>query len=142
MFPFVSPVFFGTTSRPVRVADATDGLSNTLAVGESSYKYKLYNWSSCSGNAGMTGTTKYGYSRWGVGYPGGAMGNTRSTLGSAQRLNNFAGTTTPTGFSSEHIGGVNFLTADGAVRFISENISSVILDGAATRAGGEVLGEF
>lgn len=143
MFPFVSPFFFGTTSKPVRVADVTDGTSNTLAVGEASYRYKLYKWSSCSGDPAQVGTVKSGYARWGVGYPGGAMGNTRAALGATvQRLNNFTGTGTPTGFASDHIGGVHFLLSDGAVRFISENISSVTLDALATRAGGEVVGEF
>jgi len=142
MFPFVSPVFFGTTSRPVRVADVTDGTSNTMAVGESSYRYKLYNWSSCAGNPALAGTPKHGYSRWGVGYPGAALGNTRNALGSGQRLNNFTSASTPTGFASDHIGGVTFLLADGSVRFISENIDYNTLDSLATRSGGEVVGDF
>lgn len=142
MFPFVSPVFFGTSNRPIRIADVTDGASNTLAVGESSYRYKLYNWSSCAGNPALAGTVKHGYSRWGVGYPGAALGNTRAALGSGQRLNNFTGTSTPTGFASDHIGGVTFLLTDGSVRFISENIDYNTLDALATRNSGEVVGDF
>lgn len=45
-------------------------------------------------------------------------------------------------FSSPHIGGVFFLFADGRVRFISENINHWISQALATRAKGEVIGEF
>ncbi len=45
-------------------------------------------------------------------------------------------------YSSHHIGGAHFLMGDGAVRFISTNIDGGIFQGLATRAGGEVVGEF
>ncbi|MDB5339131.1 MAG: hypothetical protein JWN70_4750 [Planctomycetaceae bacterium] len=43
---------------------------------------------------------------------------------------------------SKHVGGVHAAMCDGAVRFISENISTTIWRNLATRQGGEVLGEF
>lgn len=43
---------------------------------------------------------------------------------------------------SLHVGGAHGLLADGSVRFVSSNISTVIWGGLGTRAGGEVLGEF
>lgn len=141
IFPFIAPTQFGVSNKPTRVSDITDGTSNTLAAGEANYRYKLYNWSSCPGNAALVGTSRSGYARWAVGYPGGAIGNSRASLGTAQRLNVFSGTTT-SGYASDHIGGVTILMADGAVRFLSENVSSTVLDGLATRDGTEVLGEF
>ena len=43
---------------------------------------------------------------------------------------------------SYHTGGAYFLIGDGTVRFISENISMTTYQSLATRAGGEVVGEF
>ena len=43
---------------------------------------------------------------------------------------------------SQHIGGVQVLMGDGAVRFVSENIDLTIWKGLATQDKGEVLGEF
>lgn len=43
---------------------------------------------------------------------------------------------------SYHTGGVHVTMADGAVRFVSENISLVTWQSLGTRAGGEVVGEF
>ena len=43
---------------------------------------------------------------------------------------------------SAHVGGVQIGLCDGAVRFVSENIALSIWRGMATRAGGEVPGEF
>jgi len=43
---------------------------------------------------------------------------------------------------SYHVGGVHVLMADGAVRFVSENIDLGTWQALSTRAGGEVIGEF
>lgn len=43
---------------------------------------------------------------------------------------------------SAHVGGVHTGMTDGSVRFVSENIDYVLWRALATRAGGEVLGEF
>ena len=46
------------------------------------------------------------------------------------------------GFHSFHTGGCHFLMADGAVRFISENIDAYTFASLITRKKGEVMGEF
>lgn len=43
---------------------------------------------------------------------------------------------------SAHVGGVQVCLADGAVRFVSDNINLGIWRALATRAGGEITGEF
>ncbi|MBC8112919.1 MAG: DUF1559 domain-containing protein [Candidatus Saccharimonas sp.] len=48
----------------------------------------------------------------------------------------------PHGFGSPFVGGAQFLTADGAVRFISENIDPKVLKAIATPDGGEPVGDF
>jgi prepilin-type N-terminal cleavage/methylation domain-containing protein len=44
--------------------------------------------------------------------------------------------------SSRHIGGVQTLLADGAVRFVSQTINLGTWRGLGSRAGGEVVGEY
>ena len=46
------------------------------------------------------------------------------------------------GPSSQHVGGAHHLMADGAVRFISENLDVLTYDALSSRSGGEVVGEF
>ena len=48
----------------------------------------------------------------------------------------------PDGIGSPHVGGAQFALADGSVRFISENIDEGVLEALATKAGGEVVGDF
>jgi prepilin-type processing-associated H-X9-DG protein len=43
---------------------------------------------------------------------------------------------------SFHTGGAHVLMGDGAVRFLSENISMRTFQALSTREGGEVIGEF
>lgn len=45
-------------------------------------------------------------------------------------------------FSSYHPGGVHFVFCDGSVRFVGSSIDHIIFRRVATRAGGEVVGEF
>ncbi len=136
IFPFNSPIFFGTKNSLVRVADVIDGTSNTIAVGETAYRYLNYKWSSCSTNTALVGTTKFGYGRWGVGYPGAGLGNT------SKRINDFSGTGTPNGFGSTHTGGATFAMTDGSVHFFSENIDFTLLTALGTRDGREVISPF
>lgn len=49
---------------------------------------------------------------------------------------------TPEQFGSPYRGGTHFLLADGAVRFVSENIDTGVLKALATPDGGETVGEF
>jgi len=46
------------------------------------------------------------------------------------------------GASSYHVGGAQFLMADGAVRFINNNIDFSTYNALGSKAGGEVVGEF
>jgi len=137
MFSIVSPVMFGYTSnRCTKFRDVTDGTSNTLAAGETSWNFKNYLWgaTACPSPSTLGGTSRWGTARWGVGYPNSSLGNTATVM------NNFAAS--PVGFSSQHVGGIQILMTDGTVRFISQNIGFSTYTALATKAGGEVLGEF
>ncbi|HVJ86243.1 MAG TPA: DUF1559 domain-containing protein [Caulifigura sp.] len=115
-------------SSRTRMRDVTDGTSNTFLVGEVTggrpSSYECYPWAvmnlSDTGN-GINGafTTPGGRTNW-----------------SATPDMNDAG------FSSYHTGGAHFLMADGAVRFVSQNISSSTLQALGSRGNGEVVGEF
>lgn len=46
------------------------------------------------------------------------------------------------GIGSPHAGGFHVGMTDGSVRFVSESIDEDVLEALATRAGGEVVGDF
>ena len=45
-------------------------------------------------------------------------------------------------FASQHVGGVQFVFADGSVRFISENINMQTYRNLGDKADGNVVGDF
>ena len=106
-------VFF--ESRRIRFADISDGLSNTLLVGERS--------------------SRLGYVTWVGAVPGAHRGQARvvGRAGSVPNhvLNDFAD------FDSHHPFGANFAMGDGSVRLISDEIDLTVYRALATRAGNE-----
>ncbi|HET6422555.1 MAG TPA: DUF1559 domain-containing protein, partial [Planctomycetaceae bacterium] len=113
--------------------DCTDGLSNTLLMGEISGEHatgwnrNYRDWTQGANSNVGGGTASYAsknvtfpisrYSGW--------------TSNNASRLFN------DVRFCSQHVGGAHFLMGDGTVRFISENVDFATYQAAASRGDGE-----
>jgi len=108
-----------------RIRDVTDGTSNTIALGE------------CVG----------AWCGWQMGWGFQSFATTAYPINwnnAALRIlpNGYMDPTTCIGFRSQHSGGAHFLLADGAVRFINQNISGITYNALESRAGGEVIGDY
>lgn len=110
-------VFFGNSRTQFR--DISDGLSNTLLIGERD--------------------SRLGGSIW-HGYIVGAAEPAARILGVADHPPNHPGGHFED-FRSLHPSGVNFLRADGSVRMYSQTMDERAYMALATRAGGEVVAE-
>jgi len=144
----------------VRIADITDGTSNTLILSEITvgWPYLQQNLQYANCQAGTeTPITSYTGSYEPVGYSwiyaNGMQSWSFSTILKPndpifkQRGNMWCMSSPWVGHAefgsrSEHVGGVQVLMADGAVRFVSENINLPTWQNLSTRADGNVIGEF
>jgi len=64
------------------------------------------------------------------------------TISTRQAPGDDADTALVGGFSSPHVGGAHFLFADGAVRFISNNINPLTFQHLGNRRDGELVSDF
>ena len=124
-------VFFrGST---IRLTDITDGTSSTLLVGERSFKYSEATWVGAvtGSNQGAT-----------PGSPLPVAPENASNFVLAHTAEAWDGPSRPVEmnhFSSPHLRGVNFVFADGHVRYLSSGVDYVTFKALSTRAGGEVV---
>ncbi len=114
--------------------DITDGLSQTLAVGERGHRLGEATWT-----GSIPGAVLFPSDNDGIGYP-------RAEDGPGMILGHAGGRRgpgDPTGevnqFYSQHPGGVNFLFADGSVRFLKTTMNYPTFRALATRSGGETI---
>jgi len=106
------------------MSDVSDGLSNTMIVGERRWGCNAASW---VGNRNPPGTGMWGQ-YYTLGRAGDATTCGASATGNPVPLN--TPFTTPAqrqsrcsqGLNSEHVGGAHFLFGDGTVRFLSQNI--------------------
>jgi len=130
-----------------RFRDFTDGLSNTIVVGERRSKRQENNlwiggdsvWSGVYGDQAKSGQYQ------GLLFVVGEATQNR-TINLKQTASNCIGYSA---FSSFHVGGAHFLFGDGAVRFINENIAQGVPGAAgatyqnlAAINDGQTLGDF
>ncbi len=123
---------FGSNSA-IGFRDITDGLSNTVMVGE-------VDGADGTGNSPRRAKIWVGSrrARWLNAQLAAMDGSDASML-----LNCEAGANCLwSSFGSLHQGGAQFTLADGSVRFLSENISTVTYTRLGQREDGEAIGEF
>jgi prepilin-type N-terminal cleavage/methylation domain-containing protein/prepilin-type processing-associated H-X9-DG protein len=123
-------VFF-RNSR-IRVQDISDGVSNTLAVGERSSNLALCTWTGA-----VTGAIVPPPQHSSLGPEGAPVLCLGHTGQAAEHHTPNNPTNHVDDFLSRHRQGVNFLFADGSVRMINDGINPVVWVALGTRAGNE-----
>jgi prepilin-type N-terminal cleavage/methylation domain-containing protein len=116
-----------------RFRDITDGLSNTIFMGETRLDcsdHSVQSWAAV--NTQWMGTTAPINFNTCPGTPGYAS--------TPCNYNNEW--ITSMGFKSRHVGGAQVLLGDGTVRFLSENIDYVTYQRLGARADGNTVGDF
>jgi prepilin-type N-terminal cleavage/methylation domain-containing protein/prepilin-type processing-associated H-X9-DG protein len=139
----------GNYGTRMKIGNITDGLSNTIFVGEENYDLKTHYdvteldlegvarrkalWQFGSDSIDC----QYGFNE-AFGSTGVAMNYPRRTA--ADGYTEFEKYIIS--FGSKHGSGANFLLGDGSVRFIRDSIAPAVYSALGTRAGGEVVGDF
>ncbi|MCR9116069.1 MAG: DUF1559 domain-containing protein [bacterium] len=112
-------------AKGLRFADVTDGLSNTLMVGERNERCKTGAW---VGNRNPTGNGPQGADY--------TLGRVNITLNNASQGN------CEHGFASQHPTGALFCKGDGSVEFIAETINNTVYQNLGKRSDGNVIGDY
>ena len=118
----------------VRFRDITDGASNTFAAGERYHKLAPGGTVWCAVHFDQAGSP----SDLAAIVTSGAGRHVLGTT-SAGRPN---GSNPTLGFSSAHVGGCHMMLCDGAVRFVSENISTTTWSRLGSRKDGFPVGSY
>ena len=111
---------FGRSCYSVNFSMVTDGLSNTLMVGETLPGHNQYNCAYCTNMSVSTTHIPL---------------NLMYTADSPSPMNSSRYTY---GFKSLHPGGLNFAMGDGSVHFIGETTDYILINQLGSRAGGEI----
>ncbi len=134
-----APTYEASTGKPLRysrgrLADITDGLSNTMLVGEKAGRPDLFR----RGEPEKP-YTSYSDPDLGMDHHQAAWAISTHfwwlTFGHERRVND----ANDFGIYGFHRGGANVLLADGSVRFLSESTDPDVLVGLASRDGGEAV---
>ena len=119
----------------IRIGDITDGTSQTLMVGERSFRWAPATWVGAVTNASMVPAP-------GSPAPPGFWNSSGTVLG--HTFEGAGGPSSPgtevNGFTSRHPQGANFTFADGHVQFLQASMNHQVYEALSTRAGGEAVG--
>jgi len=124
-----------TPYGPTRIRDITDGMSNTLLVGEGSVRANIRRatfWAHTYDSYALGGIT--------VGHATPSFGTDYDDCKAVATNLSLSDEPCKRYFNSAHTGGVQFLMCDGSVTFVSVNMDREVLGGLATIGGNETAG--
>lgn len=127
------PGLLGRDPEGVKLREVSDGLSNTLLVGETLPFSTIFNCVFCENTPLASTLTPLNL----FDEDDRSAANSTAT-GASSRPRNFPRTG---GFKSRHPGGIQFAYGDGSADFIAEEIDLRTFNALGSRAGGEVITE-
>jgi prepilin-type N-terminal cleavage/methylation domain-containing protein/prepilin-type processing-associated H-X9-DG protein len=136
------------SGRRLKISDITDGLSNTIFVGEEEFPLKArYEVTELDlpGVGRRKAVWQFGSDsidcQYGMNEAFGSTG-VKMNLPPVSGFSGAALEAYIVSFGSRHTGGANFLLGDGSVRFIRDSIDPATYSALGTRAGGEVIADY
>jgi len=126
---------FSRVRYGARIAEITDGTSNTILMGEI-----RPNCGDHTVNGWLHFNSVWVATSGPINYPISCYGE--PAVPNATACNAVNAWNTSQAFKSKHVGGAHFVLGDGTVRFISENINYVTYQALGDRRDGTVVGEF
>ncbi|MGL6095757.1 MAG: DUF1559 domain-containing protein, partial [Fimbriiglobus sp.] len=124
-------------NRAIKVSEVSDGLSNTIAIGERMSRHTEVTW------LGAVPGSELVFSKFAKPYdPAKPSFNARPAITAVAvhvRSSGPSLTGSPGGFASPHVSGCQFANMDGSVRSIPESVDVPTFRALASRNGGEVL---
>ncbi len=152
--PNPAGMFYRNSS--VRFRDVIDGLSQTMLIGERKSVHQFLSsaprvvadstWYAAIPGvqrpAGMMMMPDEGPASLVLGHVGQTMGMGGMGGGGMVMHHTPNNTNHIVNFSSSHVGGIQFLMADGSIHFLSENIDYNTFRWLGQKADGEIIGEF
>lgn len=110
-----------------------------MMIGETTYDLPDYKFTS----GDCIGTSRFSFTYWSNPFPGSTGVTTQYAFNPKDKPNDgIYNSGWVRSFRSDHIGGLQFLYADGSVHFLTDSLASTLVDALATRSGREVLSDL
>ncbi len=120
-----------------RVADISDGLSNTIFIGERNSGHARATWTGAATGGSVPALASPDPADEAALAQALVLGH-----GNRDHLPSLPGLWDPDVFYSRHTGGANFLFGDGSVHFLSTSINGITYENLCSRADGNPVGDY